>query len=141
MHTNFNIEVGKRIKKARKLKKMSMKTLGELVQLHESTVSRYEKGGIMSLDIDKLKEFARVLDVSVSYLMCMDEPSSDHQRIRKEMTIEELAIECGISDEMMERSFFMMKQWHEVVGEFNFTEEERTEIINFAKYIISKRNE
>ena len=141
MHTDFNVEVGKRIKKARKMKKMSMKTLGELVQLHESTVSRYEKGGIMSLDIDKMKEFARVLDVSVSYLMCMDDKSSDHQRMRKEMTIEELAIECGISDEMLERSFTMMKQWCEEIGEFNFTEEESTEIINFAKYIMTKRAE
>ena len=90
---------------------MSMKTLGELVHLHESTVSRYEKGSIMSLDIDTLKEFARVLDVSVSYLMCMDDKPS------------------GQID------------WNKKLGEFNFTADEIQEIINFAKYITSKRTE
>ena len=59
MNDRYNAEVGERIKKARKAKKMSMKHLGELVHLHESTISRYEKGGIMALDVEKLKEFAR----------------------------------------------------------------------------------
>lgn len=112
MHTDFNVEVGKRIKKARKLKKISMKKLGELVNLHESTISRYEKGGIMALDIDKLKEFAKVLDVSVSYLMCMDEQPAAQ-----------------------------VLDWNKELGEFNFTDSETQEIINFARYIISKRTE
>lgn len=69
MGSNINKKIGIRIHNARKNKKMSMKKLGELVNLHESTISRYEKGEIMSLDIEKLKEFAKALDVTPAYLM------------------------------------------------------------------------
>lgn len=72
MSNDYNIQVGKRIKKSRKKKGISMKVLGEMVNLHESTISRYEKGEIKALDIEKLKEFAKVLDVPTSYLIGWD---------------------------------------------------------------------
>ncbi|WP_407453584.1 helix-turn-helix domain-containing protein [Methanobrevibacter sp.] len=68
MKNPYNIAVGEKIHKARVNKKMSMKELGLKVNLHESTISRYEKGDIKSLDIDKLHEFAKVLDVSPEYI-------------------------------------------------------------------------
>src|SRR5699024_746275 len=50
-----------------------MKELGKLVNLHESTVKRYEDGEIKALDIAKIKEFARVLRVSPIFLLGWDE--------------------------------------------------------------------
>lgn len=73
MKNPYNITVGNRIHDARKNKRMSMKELGAKVGLHESTVSRYEKGDIKALDIEKLKEFANALDVSSAYLTGWDE--------------------------------------------------------------------
>lgn len=69
MESKNNIEIGKRIYNSRKALKMSMKALGEKVNLHESTISRYEKGEIQSLDIEKLKEFANALEVPPSFLI------------------------------------------------------------------------
>ena len=69
MENEQNKKIGLRIHQLRKNNKMSMKRLGELVNLHESTISRYEKGEIMSLDIEKMNEFAKALDTTPSYLM------------------------------------------------------------------------
>lgn len=70
---SFNIGVGQRIFSSRKRLKMTRAELGKKVGLHESTVKRYEDGQIKSLDIDKIIEFARALDVSPGYLMGWDE--------------------------------------------------------------------
>lgn len=67
--TDFNTEVGLKIFNARKNLKMSRADLGKKVNLHESTIKRYEDGHIKSLDIEKLKEFANALDISPAYLM------------------------------------------------------------------------
>ena len=80
MNDIYNVQVGNRIKKARKQKRMSMKDLGLKVNLHESTVSRYEKGDIKALDIDKLKEFAIALDTSPSYLMGWEDEKEDNKK-------------------------------------------------------------
>lgn len=66
---DFNIDVGQKIFNARKSLNMSRAELGKKVNLHESTVKRYEDGHINSLDIAKLKEFANALNISPAYLM------------------------------------------------------------------------
>lgn len=67
--SNFNTDVGLKIFNARKNLKMSRAELGKKINLHESTIKRYEDGHIKSLDIEKLKEFASALDISPAYLM------------------------------------------------------------------------
>ncbi len=68
----FNKAIGIKIRKARKNIGLSMAELGKLVNLHESTVQRYEDGEIKSLDVEKLTEFANALRVSSAYLMGWD---------------------------------------------------------------------
>lgn len=111
--TIANIEIGERIRNARKQKRMSMKTLGEKVNLHESTISRYEKGEIQALDIEKIKEFANVLNVSASYILGWVDEENPKWRI-----------------EMIQKE----------IPNIDFDESEMKEIIAFAKYLISKRN-
>ncbi|MGL5329176.1 MAG: helix-turn-helix domain-containing protein [Peptostreptococcaceae bacterium] len=69
----FNIDVGLKIFNARKSLKMSRSELGKKINLHESTIKRYEDGHIKSLDIEKLKEFANALDISPEYLMGLED--------------------------------------------------------------------
>jgi transcriptional regulator with XRE-family HTH domain len=70
-----NKRIGLKIFTARKGLQMSRAELGRLVDLHESTVKRYEDGEIKSLDIDKLKDFARALNISpVTLLGWEDDP-------------------------------------------------------------------
>lgn len=65
----YNKEVGKRIHLARTNKGMTLKDLGNLIDVAESTAQRYEKGKIKSLDIKMIKKIATALGVSPSYLM------------------------------------------------------------------------
>lgn len=134
MNGKFNLEVGCKIKCARKKKKMSMKRLGELVHLHESTISRYEKGEIMALDIDKLKEFAIALDVPPTYLLGFEEEKSIEQ-----LTLEEFAIEHNLHIDELGNVFSVFDLWHVEIGEFDFNEEEMHELIEFAKFLKMKR--
>lgn len=69
MSNNINIEIGKRIFAARKKLKLSRVELGKKVNLHESTIKRYEDGQIKTLDIEKMKEFANALDIDVVDLL------------------------------------------------------------------------
>lgn len=69
----YNKELGRRIYNARKELGMTMKELGHKVDLHESTIKRYESGDIKQLDIAKIKEFAKALRISPIGLLGWDE--------------------------------------------------------------------
>lgn len=71
--SDYNKQFGKRISDARKNLDLTMKELGKLVDLHESTVQRYENGDIKKLEIEKAKEFAKALKVSPIYLLGWEE--------------------------------------------------------------------
>lgn len=108
--SQFNIEFGSRLYEARKRRKLSMKRLGEKVNLHESTISRYEKGDIQTLDIEKVKEFAKALEVTPQYLMGWDEKEPEESegdklrkmRLQNNLALSELANDLHISVDDMQ---------------------------------------
>ena len=114
MKEGYNKEVGRRIRSSRNKAMLTLMELGARVNLHESTISKYENGYIYSLDIDKLKEFAHVLNVPIEYLACWDSSKKPSEE--------------------------SISKWISVVGETEFTDEEFNELANFAKYLISKRD-
>ena len=69
----YNSEIGRRIKEARKSQKITLKELGNSVGLSESTTKRYEDGQIKGVDINIIKKFAAALDVSPAWLMGYDD--------------------------------------------------------------------
>ncbi len=83
----YNIEVGKRIQKARTNAGMTKRELASKMSMHESTIKRYEDGQIKQLDIEKITEFANKLGVAPDYLMCWSDDISyiteDHHLIPK----------------------------------------------------------
>lgn len=105
-NNQFNIDFGSRLHKARKEKKLSMKKLGQLVNLHESTISRYEKGDIQTLNIDKVKEFAKALDVDPQFLMGWETKEKEGDKLKtlreqRNLSLSELANDLHISVEDM----------------------------------------
>lgn len=60
--------VGSRIKEIRKLRKMTLRELGDHIGLSESNTKRYEDGQIKTVGIDLIKKIAAALDVPESYL-------------------------------------------------------------------------
>lgn len=72
----YNRLVGSRIRAARKEKNMTLKELGNLVGLSESTTQRYERGQIKSIDINIAKKFADALHVPAESLLGWERPIS-----------------------------------------------------------------
>lgn len=59
----FSDRVARNIKKYRKEKGITLKTLAENVGLTEGTIQKYEAGNIKSIDIEMLHKLAKALDV------------------------------------------------------------------------------
>ncbi|WP_288847921.1 helix-turn-helix transcriptional regulator [uncultured Sneathia sp.] len=70
------MNIGERIKKIRKQKKLTLVELGEKIGLKKSTISRYEKNNI-NIPSDKLEKIAHALNVSPQYLLGFEEVQND----------------------------------------------------------------
>lgn len=63
-----DIEIGNRVRKYRTIRKLTQRRLAELVMVSPSSITRLEKGQIM-VSVFTMIEIAKVLDVSISYLL------------------------------------------------------------------------
>lgn len=68
-----------KIREARKAKSLTMKALGQIIGVAESTVSMYETGK-REPDNETLIKIANVLDVSTDYLLCINSPNKKIQQ-------------------------------------------------------------
>lgn len=75
-----NETVGKRIKKWRKLKKITQSELGAKINKTLSSVQKYEKGNV-TIPIDVLNNIAIALNIGIDKLIC-DETDQDTSNIK-----------------------------------------------------------
>lgn len=68
--------VGQRIFQARKRRKITRKEIAEFLQVHETTIKRYEDGDTKKLPTDRLEKIAKYLNTSIDYLMGWDDEQS-----------------------------------------------------------------
>lgn len=108
----------KRIRELRKERKMTMKQLGEIIGVAESTISLYETGKRQP-DNDILQRLADFFDTSTDYLLGRTDEKSENSL-----------------DKQLEGVDFAL--WGEV---HDLTDEEKQDIINFVKFTKSKRNQ
>ncbi|GAB6179665.1 hypothetical protein JCM14036_09840 [Desulfotomaculum defluvii] len=66
--SEINIEIGKRVRNFRKMRKMTIAELAQIISKSKATVSKYEKGEIV-LDIVTLYDIANALQVHVEQLL------------------------------------------------------------------------
>lgn len=76
----YNKLVGARIHAERLNQHLTLKELGVLVGISESTMQRYEKGKIKSIDIDMIKRFAKALGIPAENLMGWDANTSSNNK-------------------------------------------------------------
>ena len=131
-------EIQERILYQMKEKEMSYRDLGEMTGMAKSTLQRYLTKDNAKIPINRLEVIAQALGVSATYLMGWDNEPHPH-RIRKAMSVEEFAHEFNIEFERLEPAFSLASRWREEVGDFEFTETETQELIDYARYLISKR--
>jgi transcriptional regulator with XRE-family HTH domain len=124
---NFNEEVGTKIHKARIEKGITLKDLGDLIGIAESTAQRYEKGKIKSIDIEMIKKLAKALSVSPAYLMGWDD------NIKKAM--DEL-------NKNMQISVHKQYELQHIMQELNkndINEEERTKLLDKVTSLLEQQ--
>lgn len=119
------MNIGSRIKERRMELKMSADGLAKLIGKDRSTVYRYESGGIDKVGSDILITLAKALETTPSHLMGLERT-------------EELKIASFLSSDGVQLRH--METWQRELGHIEFTDEENREIINFAKYLLFKRN-
>lgn len=96
--------MGNRIRELRKRRKMTMKQLGEVVDLAESTISQYETGKRQP-DNETLLRLGEFFGVTVGYLLGVEEPKppvlneKDERDIAK--TLELLMAQLDSSGDIM----------------------------------------
>ena len=105
--------ISERLKAAYESKGMSYQELSKICSVPRATIQRYVSGTTDRIDIDKLQEICRVLDVDASDVIgwSKDSPKADldarfgnlikRERIRLNWTIEKMAKELGTSPDLL----------------------------------------
>lgn len=119
------MNIGSRIKERRLELKLSADSLAKLIGKDRSTVYRYESGGIDKISAEMLAPLADALQTTPAYLIGMDRT-------------DESVIASFASSEGMKLQH--MELWHKEFANVSFTDAENRQIIEFAKYLIYRRN-
>ena len=66
------VEIGRIIKQARKAKNITQAKLAEYIGVQNSAISKYEKGLILNVPLEKRLKIASILNLP-GYLLCSDD--------------------------------------------------------------------
>ncbi len=78
-------KINRLLKERRKEKGLTMKTVAEAVGVSEATVSRWESGNIANMGRSRIAALAKILDLSPSEIMEIDEPSASSSKPAPEL--------------------------------------------------------
>lgn len=119
------MNIGSRIKHRRMELKMSADALARKIGKDRSTIYRYESGSITKLSAEMLEPLADALETTPAYLIGLDRST-------------ESVVASFVSSEGVQLRH--MESWYQEMGHIELTDEENREIINYAKYLVHKRN-
>ena len=68
------MEIGDRIREARKAKGLTQAQLGEIVGLQKSAIAKYENGRVVNIKRSTLRQLAKALDLRGSDLIIENDP-------------------------------------------------------------------
>jgi transcriptional regulator with XRE-family HTH domain len=68
------MEIGQKIKEARKAKGLTQEALGQLVGLQKSAIAKYESGRVVNIKRSTLQKLAKALDLRGSDLIIETDP-------------------------------------------------------------------
>ncbi len=83
--------VGKRLRAAREAKRLTQVQVKNLTNIHNKTLSGYEKG-VSEPDIDTLKTLANLYETSVDYLVCNTDDPTPPQPKQERPSFEEYVL-------------------------------------------------
>lgn len=113
--------LGENIKVLREAQNLTTKEVANKLHVSIDEYKKLEDGEVVSYDL--LDKLANIFNINVAMLIGIDFTTRDNEaKLKTAMRI-------------LQRS----KKWNEEVGETIFSDEEIDELIDFAKYLISKR--
>lgn len=113
--------LGENIKALREAQNLTMEEVANELHVSIDEYKKLEDGDVVSYDL--LDKLANIFNINVAMLIGIDFTTRDNEtKLKTAMRI-------------LQRS----KKWNEEVGETIFSDEEIDELIDFAKYLISKR--
>lgn len=122
-HNIYN-EIGRHIKELRESRNISTSEMALEFNISIEDLKKYEKG-LKEIPLETLRAFAIYFDTTIDELISVDVANKRATFITKDKTLSE-----------------RYNKWQKVIGyDFEFTDEEVDEIINFAKFLISKRKD
>lgn len=129
--------IGSRIKKRRTSLKMTQQELGDLTGYSKSGIAKIETS-VNDIPRSKIRLFAEALRTTINYILGVeddaDAPSSDRYFDYRYSDGSSFTISTNNS-----KLLSNVNKWKQIVNEFDFTDEEMEELMNYAKFIISKR--
>ena len=130
------MSIGERIRTRRIALKMSQDELAQkLGYKTRSSVNKIEKG-VNDVSQSKLLEFANALRTTPTYLLGYSDADDESEKYF------DVKFTNGNSMTVVTDSHEMLNgfnQWRKIVGEFDFSQEELDDLMNYAKYILMKR--
>lgn len=114
--------IGENIKSLRKMNELSLNELAEELHVSTDKLKNYENGK-EQIPFDTLDKLASIFNISVNMLIGMNFKARENESHFVSIM----------------RILKRTKQWNEVVGETEFSDAEMNELMNYAKYLISKR--
>lgn len=78
--------IGARIKLAREEKGYTLRELGDLLALSETTLSRYENGVVAKIKLPVLESIANILNVNIDWLLGISETKEMDQRMLQSLS-------------------------------------------------------
>lgn len=148
------VDIGRKLKLRRQFKNLTLAELGKIIQLHASTVKKYEDGLIKNIDINTLNNFSKALEISIPELLGLEntkkiyDPVSDTKLNDR---IIGLAAFLGISEEDLKKKIIDKAQIEDKDKKLNLIDDSRIkeapveiqediikEINNFINYTVDK---
>ena len=108
------MEMNEKIKFNREALNLTLQDVGEYLGVSKATVQRYESGEIKNLKLETIEKLSQIWKISPAYLMGWEE-----KEIKNSNQLETIAAHFD--------------------GE-EFTENDKDDIENFIKYVLSKKN-
>lgn len=145
----------KRLKKLRIDSGKTQDEMAKLLNIKRTTYGEYERGKIIPA-INKIEKLASIFNVTPQFLIGWDAGKTNGKLPFE--TINKMAKYFNVDTEILGGIDFyksaeekteleaavnliiQAKKWNEAIGSVHFTDDEMEELINYAKYIISKRN-
>ena len=84
------MDIGQKIKEARKRKNMTQEELGNIVGVQKSAIAKYESGRVVNIKRSTLQKIASALNIRPSELVFEDSPkesASFHVKIRSDLEL------------------------------------------------------